>query len=119
VTLVYSEGPYGGLGADAFKNAARKKRVCIATEEKIPEKADQRLIVLKDIVANIVRKSNGDDDTGARVVVLFAKVEDVKVGATITSMQQHVRRYCERRIEQHSTRRSCGWHQKRGRSRRV
>ena len=40
VSLVYSAGEYGELGADAFKKAARRKKVCIAHEEKLTSEKD-------------------------------------------------------------------------------
>jgi len=44
VNTVASEGEYGEMGIDAFRQQARLRNICIAVSEKVPVNADdQRL----------------------------------------------------------------------------
>lgn len=52
LSLVYSADEYGELGAEAFKKEARKKNICIATEERISMKKE----ALTDSIDNLVKK---------------------------------------------------------------
>ncbi|VDN53509.1 unnamed protein product, partial [Dracunculus medinensis] len=73
LSLVYSADEYGELGAEAFKKEARKKNICIATEERISMKKE----ALTDSIDNLVKKLQPDKTVGARVVVLFVGTEYV------------------------------------------
>lgn len=68
VSLVTSEGQYGDSGMNAFVREAKKRNICIATNEKVPQNADAGYF--KWIIHNLHTKPN------ARGVVLFLRAED-------------------------------------------
>ncbi|PAV77227.1 hypothetical protein WR25_17890 [Diploscapter pachys] len=73
VSLVYSADEYGQLGADAFKNEAQKKGICIAAEERIHNKQENFI----ESIDNLVEKLQPEDSVGARVVILFVSTDYV------------------------------------------
>ena len=68
VSLVTSEGQYGDSGMNAFAKEAKKRNICIAMNEKVPQNADQNYF--HQILANLKAKPN------AKGVVLFLRAED-------------------------------------------
>lgn len=68
VSLVTSEGQYGDSGMNAFVREAKKRSICIAANEKVPQNADGNYF--KSILHNLRTKPN------ARGVVLFLRAED-------------------------------------------
>lgn len=68
VSLVTSEGQYGDSGMNAFVREAKKRSICIAANEKVPQNADANYF--KSILHNLRTKPN------ARGVVLFLRAED-------------------------------------------
>ncbi|PAV80478.1 hypothetical protein WR25_20701 [Diploscapter pachys] len=73
VSLVYSADEYGQLGADAFKDEAQKKGICIAVEERIHNKQESFI----ESIDNLVEKLQPEESTGARVVILFVSTDYV------------------------------------------
>lgn len=72
VSVVYSAGEYGELGAEAFKRQAKHMNVCIALEEKISKIQDMPMIADR-----IVQAANYTP-VGPRVVVLFTRMDDTR-----------------------------------------
>lgn len=70
VSTVHSEGSYGEYGIEAFHKEAQERNVCIATVEKVPSAADDK--VYDAIIAKLKKKEN------ARGVVLFTRAEDAR-----------------------------------------
>ncbi|KAH9421598.1 Metabotropic glutamate receptor 3, partial [Dermatophagoides pteronyssinus] len=68
VSLVTSEGQYGDSGMTAFVREAKKRSICIAANEKVPQNADS--IYFQSILYNLRTKPM------ARGVVLFLRAED-------------------------------------------
>lgn len=68
VSLVTSEGQYGDSGLNAFTREAKKRSICIAMSEKVPQNADANSF--QAIVLNLHSKP------GAKGVVLFLRAED-------------------------------------------
>lgn len=68
VSLVTSEGQYGDSGMTAFVREAKKRSICIAINEKVPQNADPAYF--RYILHNLRSKPN------ARGVVLFLRAED-------------------------------------------
>lgn len=68
VSLVTSEGQYGDSGLNAFTREAKKRSICIAMSEKVPQNADASSF--QTIVMNLHSKP------GAKGVVLFLRAED-------------------------------------------
>ncbi|KPM07737.1 metabotropic glutamate receptor-like protein 2 [Sarcoptes scabiei] len=68
VSLVTSEGQYGDSGMTAFVREAKKRSICIAVNEKVPQNADRDYF--QSILFNLRTKPN------ARGVVLFLRAED-------------------------------------------
>lgn len=68
VSLVTSEGQYGDSGLNAFTREAKKRSICIAMSEKVPQNGDR--YAFQSIVWNLHSKP------GARGVVLFLRAED-------------------------------------------
>ena len=68
VSLVTSEGQYGDSGMTAFVREAKKRNICIAINEKVPQNADPAYF--RYILHNLRSKPN------ARGVVLFLRAED-------------------------------------------
>jgi metabotropic glutamate receptor 2/3 len=68
VSLVTSEGQYGDSGMNAFAREAKKRNICIAMNEKVPQNADNNYF--NQILTNLKAKPN------ARGVVLFLRAED-------------------------------------------
>ncbi|CAI5454294.1 unnamed protein product [Caenorhabditis angaria] len=73
VSLVFSADEYGELGADAFKQEARKHEICIAIEARITLKD------FGDKIDAVVDKLQPDKEYGARVVVLFVGTEYIPI----------------------------------------
>lgn len=70
VSTVYSEGSYGEYGIEVFHREAQERNVCIATAEKVPSTADDR--VFDAIILKLRKKIN------AKGVVLFTRAEDAR-----------------------------------------
>nr|XP_046918549.1 metabotropic glutamate receptor-like isoform X2 [Dermatophagoides farinae] len=68
VSLVTSEGQYGDSGMTAFVREAKKRSICIAANEKVPQNANANYF--QSILFNLRTKPN------ARGVVLFLRAED-------------------------------------------
>lgn len=69
VSLVSSEGLYGDSGSKEFMKQASKRRICIATHEKISPTTDDN--AYDSIVANLLKRN-------ATGVVLFTRAEDTR-----------------------------------------
>lgn len=70
VSTIHSEGSYGEYGIEAFHREAQERDVCIATAEKVPSDADDK--VFDQVIAKIKKKEN------ARGVILFTRAEDAR-----------------------------------------
>ncbi|KAH8385424.1 hypothetical protein KR009_002228, partial [Drosophila setifemur] len=70
VSTIHSEGSYGEYGIEAFHKEATERHVCIATAEKVPSAADEKVFDL--IISKLQKKPN------ARGVVLFTRAEDAR-----------------------------------------
>ncbi|KAI2796560.1 Metabotropic glutamate receptor 3, partial [Blomia tropicalis] len=84
VSLVSSEGQYGDSGMTAFLREAKKRSICIAMNEKVPQNADGAYF--KSILQNLRTKPN------ARGVVLFLRAEDNR-GLLEAAMQLNYSKY--------------------------
>lgn len=88
VGLLYSSGEYGEALAEAFKNAAKNKHICIAWETKVGKHSQMKTVVEQ------LFKAVERPDRGPRVVVLFTKTDDTRVLLQHTSL--HVKRTGEK-----------------------
>lgn len=70
VNTVASEGEYGEMGIDSFRQECRHRNICIAVSEKVPLNADASRF--DEIIGRLKVK------TMARVVILFLRVEDAR-----------------------------------------
>ncbi|XP_017486927.1 PREDICTED: metabotropic glutamate receptor-like, partial [Rhagoletis zephyria] len=84
VSLVTSEGQYGDSGMTAFLREAKKRSICIAMNEKVPQNADAAYY--NSILQNLRTKPN------ARGVVLFLRAEDNR-GLLEAAMAQNYTRH--------------------------
>lgn len=70
VNTVASEGEYGEMGIDSFRQEARLRNVCIAVSEKVSHSATPERF--DEIIKRLLTKPT------ARVVVLFLRIEDAR-----------------------------------------
>jgi ABC-type branched-subunit amino acid transport system substrate-binding protein len=70
VSTVASEGSYGESGIEVFHREAANRNICIATAERVPSTADDR--VFEAIITSLKRKAH------ARAVILFTRADDAR-----------------------------------------
>ncbi|XP_013392097.2 metabotropic glutamate receptor 3 [Lingula anatina] len=70
ISAVGSDGDYGQSGIDSFLAEARTRNICIATTEKIPASATDK--IFDDKLDNLLEK------TEAKAVILFLRGEDAR-----------------------------------------